>query len=438
MIAAAVWNHLWQSTLFALCAALLTLAFRRNHARVRYGIWLAVSVKFLLPFSLLVTVGNRLGWFAGATAGAGPVLHFAIEVVAAATPAAFFPGLEHLLTALAGAWFCGFALVLTRWFVQWRRARAAVQCAVPLRAGREADAMRRMQRRLGARSIAILQSHSRSEPGVFGIVNPVLLWPAGISERLDDAQLEAVVAHEVRHVLRYDNLAAAVHMVVEALFWFHPLVWWLGARLIEERERACDEDVLEFGSDRQAYAESILKVCEFCLASPLECVSGVAGGDLKKRMVYIMTERRLRKLDFGKSLLLVAAGIAAVVAPVAFGLVGALPTRTVDAASAAAQESDQSAPAHVSQHEMSLLVVKKVPPQYPEAAKKAHIQGEVDLRAIIGKDGDIENLQVASGPAELAPAAIDAVRQWKYRPYMKDGQAVEVKTEITVIFTLTK
>jgi TonB family protein len=229
-----------------------------------------------------------------------------------------------------------------------------------------------------------------------------------------------------------------VHMVVEALFWFHPLVWWLGARLIEERERACDEDVLEFGSDRQAYAESILKVCEFCLASPLECVSGVAGGDLKKRMVYIMTERRLRKLDFGKSLLLVAAGVAAVVAPIAFGLVVALPTRTVDAASAAAQESDQSAPAHVSQHEMSLLVVKKVPPQYPEAAKKAHIQGEVDLRAIIGKDGDIENLQVASGPAELAPAAIDAVRQWKYRPYMKDGQAVEVKTEITVIFTLTK
>jgi protein TonB len=87
---------------------------------------------------------------------------------------------------------------------------------------------------------------------------------------------------------------------------------------------------------------------------------------------------------------------------------------------------------------MSALIVKKVQPVYPEAAKKAHIQGEVVLRAIIGKEGDVENLQVVSGPAELAPAAIDAVKQWKYRPYMKDGQAVEVETEISVNFTLMK
>jgi bla regulator protein blaR1 len=438
MIAAAVWNHLWQSTLFALCAALLTLAFRRNHAQVRYGIWLAASVKFLLPFSLLVALGNRLGWFAGTRTGAGTLLHFAIEVVADATPAVFFPRLQHLLAVLAAAWFCGFALVLTRWFGQWRRARAAVRCAVPLHAGREVESLRRMQRRLGARPIALLQSHSCLEPGVFGIVNSVMLWPAGISERLDDAQLEAVLAHEVRHVLRYDNLAAAVHMVVEALFWFHPMVWWLGTRLVEERERACDEDVLEFGSDRQAYAESILKVCEFCLASPLECMSGVAGGDLKKRMVYIMTERRLRKLEFGKRFLLGAAGVAAVAVPFAFGLVGAVPGRVAEATITVAQDSGDAARAHASRHEMSALIVKKVQPVYPEAAKKAHIQGEVVLRAIIGKEGDVENLQVVSGPAELAPAAIDAVKQWKYRPYMKDGQAVEVETEISVNFTLMK
>ena len=51
-------------------------------------------------------------------------------------------------------------------------------------------------------------------------------------------------------------------MVVQALFWFHPLVWWVGARLIDERERACDEDVIRLGSEPQVYAESILKTCE--------------------------------------------------------------------------------------------------------------------------------------------------------------------------------
>ena len=79
-------------------------------------------------------------------------------------------------------------------------------------------------------------------------------------------------------------------MIVEAVFWFHPLVWWISARLMEERERACDEGVLELGSEPQVYAESILKTCEFCVESPLACVSGVTGADLKKRIVRIMTQ----------------------------------------------------------------------------------------------------------------------------------------------------
>jgi bla regulator protein BlaR1 len=75
-----------------------------------------------------------------------------------------------------------------------------------------------------------------------------LLLPAGITDRLTPPQLKAIVAHELCHVRRRDNLATALHMGVEALFWFHPLVWWLGARLMEERERACDEEVLLMGS----------------------------------------------------------------------------------------------------------------------------------------------------------------------------------------------
>lgn len=60
----------------------------------------------------------------------------------------------------------------------------------------------------------------------------------------------------------WDNLAAALHMLVQALFWFHPLVWWLGSRLVDERERACDEEVIRLGSEPQAYAERILRISE--------------------------------------------------------------------------------------------------------------------------------------------------------------------------------
>ncbi len=123
----------------------------------------------------------------------------------------------------------------------------------------------------------------------------MLVWPEGISEHLDDSHLDAIVAHELWHVRRRDNLVATVHMLVEALFWFHPLVWWVGAKMVEERERACDEQVLELGSERHVYAESILRVCEFCAAYPVPCVSWVTGADLKKRIVHIMSRNARSK-----------------------------------------------------------------------------------------------------------------------------------------------
>ncbi len=117
---------------------------------------------------------------------------------------------------------------------------------------------------------------------MFGIFRPVLLLPEGITERLTAAQLEAILAHELCHVRRRDNLTAAIHMVVETVFWFHPLVWWIRARLIDERERACDEEVLRLGSEAEVYAESILEACKLYLESPLACVSGVTGSDLEE------------------------------------------------------------------------------------------------------------------------------------------------------------
>ena len=117
----------------------------------------------------------------------------------------------------------------------------------------------------------------------------MLLWPRAISERLTDEQIEAVLAHELCHLRRGDNLAALFHLGVQTVFWFHPLVWWIGARLITERERACDEEVIRRGSERETYAESILKTCQFFVESPLACVSGVTGSDLKKRIEEIMT-----------------------------------------------------------------------------------------------------------------------------------------------------
>jgi len=160
----------------------------------------------------------------------------------------------------------------------------------------------------------------------------VLLWPRAIGERLTNEQVEAVLAHELCHLERRDNLAALLHLLVQTVFWFHPLVWWIGAQLITERERACDEEVIRRGSERETYAESILKTCQFFIESPLACVSGVTGSDLKKRIEEIMTRDTVTTPGALKRALLVAAGVVAFVAPVAVGALNPPPqTRGVAA-----------------------------------------------------------------------------------------------------------
>ena len=90
----------------------------------------------------------------------------------------------------------------------------------------------------------------------------------------------------------------------------------------------------------------------------------------------------------------------------------------------------------VSSGVVSGLLVRKVPPTYPPLARQARIQGVVVLQAQISKEGNIENLQLISGHPMLAPAAIEAVKQWKYRPYLLNGEPVEVDTQVQVNFTL--
>jgi bla regulator protein BlaR1 len=335
--ASALANHLWQSTVFAGIAGLLTFALRKNHARTRYWLWLIASVKFLIPFSLLAAVGSALGWLTGgltASRIARPGLSVVMEQISqpfpqlqssAAVAATVLSHHVNLVPALLSAiWACGFVAVAISWWLRWRRARAAVRAGSPLD----------LETALKA-NLPVLTSPAMLEPGVFGIFRPVLLLPQGITDRLAPAQLEAILAHELCHVRRRDNLAAAIHMVVEAIFWFHPLVWWVGARLVEEREHACDEEVLRLGSRPEIYAEGILQTCQFYLESPLVCMSGIAGADLKKRITRIMTLKLAKRLSFGRKALLAAAGIAALTGPVVFGLMNAPQSRAQSPAATA-------------------------------------------------------------------------------------------------------
>lgn len=306
-------NHVWQSTLFAAATGLLVRAFRNNRAEIRYYLWLAASVKFLVPFSILVTLGSYFGKHSAA-APASPGFSFLIEQVnhpftrtmPATSAAAGEPLVSTAMPAILGAlWAIGFLILVSSWWRRWRQIRAALRTASPVRLPLGIE---------GMSSTAVI------EPGVFGILRPVVLLPEGIASHLTAAEFEAILRHELCHIRRRDNLAAALHMMVEALFWFHPLVWWLGKRQLDERERACDEEVLRAGTQPEVYAEGILKICELYLKSPLACVAGVSGANLPKRIEAIVNHHGLPPLNVLKRLMLVVAGVAAVSGPIVVGL----------------------------------------------------------------------------------------------------------------------
>jgi bla regulator protein BlaR1 len=288
---------------------------RKNSPRVRYWVWLSASLKFLVPFALLVSLGSVVPRPAR-HAGSAPVPVFPSTLVQIAEPLsptfsstvpAYTP--MHRVPIVIGVmWALGFAAITSVRCRSWFRIRAALRASKPVDLPIPVPAF---------------IAPGAEEPGVVGFLRPVLVLPAQLLERLNPRQLNAVLTHEMCHVRRRDNLFAAVHMVVEAIFWFHPLVWWIGARMVEERELACDEEVLRMGCEPTDYVEGILKVCRFYTESPLPCVSGVTGADVKKRLRAILAGSIAHELNFGRKVALAAIGLAALAAPIAIGVMDA-------------------------------------------------------------------------------------------------------------------
>jgi bla regulator protein BlaR1 len=442
-IGTALANHLWQSTLFAIVAAVFTLALRKNQASLRHHLWLAASLKFLVPFSLLVSLGSRLATLHG-SADSQPVFYFVLQTMGqpfhrdldAQSLLRWLPAMAAIL------WLAGFVTVIGLWWLRWRSVAAAIRNAAPVSHGCVVEILRRVEKSAGIRSpISLWSSQASLEPGIFGIRRPLLIWPAGISRHLQDAHVEAILAHEVQHVRRRDNLAAAMHMVVEAIFWFHPLVWWLGTRLVEERERACDEAVLLLGNHPEVYAESILKTCEFCVASPLACVSGVTGADLKLRIVRIMTRRSADKLGFLKKLVLVAISLGAVAAPIVAGLIKA-PAATAQSAqattgSAGNHFADPQQIYHVGGDVSAPKLVFAPDPQFTEKARRAKYQGVCVISTVVDAQGNPAQVQVVRRLGMgLDKKAVEAVKQYRFTPAMRLGKPVAVEVKIEVNFRL--
>jgi TonB family protein len=227
--------------------------------------------------------------------------------------------------------------------------------------------------------------------------------------------------------LAYELLALTVS--------YHPGVWFTRQRLTETREMICDSMAAEIQGGKE-YAQSLLKLAGLLLQGKSVRVPyaiGVFDSSTLERRLMKLTEM---KQEIGRVRRYVALGACVVLGVAAATSAVALRVGVDQKTADAPQKAVHSVA--VSAKVMQNQIVTKTTPVYPTEAKAAKIQGKVVLDAVIGQDGHVENLKVVSGPKELQQSALDAVRQWVYKPFLLNGNPVEVTTTINVTYTLAK
>jgi TonB family protein len=256
---------------------------------------------------------------------------------------------------------------------------------------------------------------SLSGPVTFGLWRPVVLLPGRFSALPGDIQ-EAIACHELLHIRRRDWIVTLVEQAVHAVFWFHPAVCWLLGQAQLAREQVVDGEVVARTGNRQQYLNALLAMAGNQPALDLAPAAlFLRKRHLKNRVALLlkevtMSKRRVMSFCAASCGLLLAAGWLA------------LHTFPLQAAPVPQEASPSN-------------LLHSVPPKYPEAARKKHIEGDVVLEVHIDAEGHVSDAHVLSGPEELRSAALEAVLQWHYSP---QAMSLPATTQVTMNFTLPK
>jgi TonB family protein len=352
-----------------------------------------------------------------------------------------------LLTAIAIAYATATMYFAARFLWRCHHLRTLRRQSTPVAlTGEAAIYWERCLRRFAIGEVAVASSSRIRGPVTIGLARKLLLLPVTMIAALPEADLRTVIAHEFAHMRRNDFLKNLIYELLSLPAAYHPALWLTRERIMETREVVCDRiaapianPLLATSSDaRNEYARSLLRLANLLLTgTPTRTphAIGILDAHAFERRLMQLTQQP-NNIRAPRRFALVAACAVLGLATCASALALRLSVDTLPGSDKkASQPADHLA---VSADEMASLVLTKVMPKYPEEAKKEKIQGTVVLNGVIGKDGSVEELTVASGPKELQQSALDAVRQWTYKPYVHNGDPVEVTTTINVTYSLGK
>jgi TonB family protein len=430
-------NSLWQIPLLFTAGWLVARTLRPAGPAMEHRLWVGILfLQSLLPACSLLP----WQWLRSIQWGSGQDGHATNPQVAIALgPGSISRGL-HLPGTVMVSIVVPYAAV-TAWFALrfvWRsrKVTALRREAVPAAVSRHAaDAYARCSRKFSIADVSLAASSRITGPVTMGVWRKLVLLPAGMADTLSHDDLRTVIAHEFAHMHRHDFLKNLFYELISLPVAYHPLLWFTRARIMESREMICDEMAAEIDGQND-YARSLLRLARMLLEGAPAITPHTIGifdaGTFERRIMNLT--RKQNQLSPYKRAGLMAAGALLALGISATALAVAVHIQPV----AAADDNKSKAPKQlsVSPEDMQGNLISKAIPIYPPDAKKAKIQGKVVLSITIDKGGNVQNVTAVSGPRELQQSAIDAVRQWKYKPYLLNGDPVEVESTVNVIYQL--
>ena len=330
-LASALLHSLWQDALLAVAAALALRAMARARAASRHN----VAMAFLIAMVVVPAVQFLRFWDqSGAGINDGLLPAMTAPQLAAADNV-FVQASSPAAPVVVLLWLLGVGLMLAR-RAGGLRAIAAMErrpCrSLPPGLQRRLDEMRGA---LGiARAVAVRLSDDVLAPFTARLVRPVIWLPLSLLARAPVEQVEALLAHELAHIARRDWLWNGVQCVIEAILFFHPAMWWLGRRIRQEREHACDDLAVAACGDAIALAEALAALERERHSSP-PLVLAANGGSLMQRISRLLTGPPSRG-RWGALAVLGALTVSGAVLATQIGLAGGLPDLRVEASTAGA------------------------------------------------------------------------------------------------------
>lgn len=426
-------NALWQIPLVFCAAYLAVRLMRGNGPQWEHRIWVgALILELLLPLGRLnfhSVATCVLALFASAGFSAGGSVRVFTTTAPISAPA------WHLSPAIIAfaltAWAVTILYFTARFF--WRLHKTSL--------------LRRNAHTVSSTDYPTLQnflcessampqllvSQFVSGPAIVGALRPALLLPSGFLDRTAPADIEAALAHEFAHLRRRDYAKNLAYEFITSLIAWHPLVWLTHSRIAESREILCDYLAAHSTSSRQDYARALLRLASQQSGRMPQTIQAIGIFDTQsfERRIMKLTQSQIHN-SVARRLLTVSACAVLAIATAASAL-----ALHVDAATSPVYTKQSSSkPVYISPGVIARSRIGGAEPTYPAEAKKKHIQGMVVLAAQISKEGAIYDLKVISGPKILAASAVKAVHTWRYKPYLLNGEPVEVKTTIHVVYSL--